>query len=89
MNYARSETLKYLKDFDVPITGKTLSDRLALYLNAHTLANSVRPFGSSEIIASWNEYDGYKLHMLELTGNYYGYTACTAGKGRQVVKAEI
>jgi len=47
MTYARTESTKFFKDFAVPISGQTLSDRLSLYLNAHTLYNSVRPFGSS------------------------------------------
>ena len=47
MSYARSETNKFFKDYYIPISGRTLSDRLSLYLGAHTLYNSVRPFGSS------------------------------------------
>jgi len=27
--------------------------------------------------------------MLEPSGTYYGYTCCTAGKGRQIAKAEF
>lgn len=87
MNYARNESNKFLKDFDVEISGKTLCNRLSLYLNAYTLYNSVRPFGSSEIIASWNEDEGYGLYMLEPSGSYYGYSCCTSGKGRQNAKA--
>ena len=45
--YARSEANKFFKDFSIPISGRTLADRLSLYLNAHTLYNSVRPFGST------------------------------------------
>ncbi len=87
MSYARSECNKYFKDFSVPISGKTLSDRLSLYLNAFTLYNSVRPFGSTEIIASYDKLDGFGLYMLETSGHYFGYTCCTAGKGRQIAKA--
>ena len=87
MNYGRNEANKFTKDFDVQIGGKTLSDRLALYLHAYTLYNSVRPFGSSEIIASWTEDEGYGLFMLEPSGSYYGYNCCTSGKGRQTAKA--
>jgi 20S proteasome subunit alpha 7 len=47
MSYARSESNKFYKDFYVPVGGRTLADRLALYLNAYTLYNSVRPFGST------------------------------------------
>jgi 20S proteasome subunit alpha 7 len=89
MTYARTEASKFLKDFALPITGRTLSDRLALYLNAYTLYNAVRPFGSTEIIASYSEDEGYALYQLEPSGVYYGYTCCTAGKGRQTAKAQF
>ena len=87
MTHARSEAVKYLKDFSIPISGKTLSDRISLYLNAHTLYNAVRPFGSTEILASYDSHSGFGLYMLEPSGVYYGYACCTAGKGRQIAKA--
>ena len=89
MNHARNEAGKFQKDFDIDIDGKTLAQRLALYLNAYTLANSVRPFGSSEIIASYTKEQGFGLYMMEPSGNYFGYSCCTAGKGRQTAKAEF
>lgn len=89
MSYGRNEAHKFQKDFEVPISGRTLADRISLYLNAHTLYNSVRPFGSTEIIASWDKLDGYGLYMLEPSGLYYGYTCCVAGKGRQTAKAQF
>ena len=46
MTYGRNEATKFLKDFSLPISGRTLADRIGLYLNAYTLYNSVRPFGS-------------------------------------------
>jgi 20S proteasome subunit alpha 7 len=89
MNYARNEANSFEKDFDISIDGRTLAERLALYKNAYTLANAVRPYGSSEILASYTKEDGYGLYMMEPSGNYFGYTCCTAGKGRQVAKAEF
>lgn len=89
MTYARNEASKFYKDFSVPISGRTLSDRLSLYLNAFTLYNAVRPFGSAEIIASYDKLDGFGLYMLETSGHYFGYSCCTAGKGRQVAKAQF
>ena len=47
MNYARNEANSFEKDFDINIDGRTLAERLALYKNAYTLANAVRPYGSS------------------------------------------
>jgi 20S proteasome subunit alpha 7 len=49
----------------------------------------VRPFGSTEILASYSKDEGYGLYMLEPSGMYYGYSCCTAGKGRQIAKAEF
>jgi len=89
MTNSRNEATKFLKDFALPISGRTLADRLGLYLNAYTLYNSVRPFGSSEIIASWTEDEGYNLYMMEPSGTYYGYSCCTSGKGRQTSKAQF
>lgn len=89
MTYARNEASKFFKDFSVPISGRTLSDRLSLYLNAHTLYNAVRPFGSAEIVASYDKLEGFGLFMLETSGHYFGYSCCTAGKGRQVAKAQF
>lgn len=89
MTYARNEASKFFKDFSVPVSGRTLSDRLSLYLNAHTLYNAVRPFGSAEIVASYDKLDGFKLFMLEPSGHYFGYSCCTAGKGRQITKSEF
>jgi 20S proteasome subunit alpha 7 len=89
MTYARNEASKFFKDFSVPISGRTLSDRLSLYLNAHTLYNAVRPFGSAEIIASYDKLDGFGLYMLEPSGHYFGYSCVTAGKGRQIAKAQF
>jgi 20S proteasome subunit alpha 7 len=47
MNYARNEANKFEKDFEIRIDGRTLAERLALYKNAYTLANAVRPYGSN------------------------------------------
>ena len=49
----------------------------------------MRPFGSSEIIASYSKDEGFGLYMLEPSGLYYGYSCCTAGKGRQTQKAQF
>ena len=89
MSHARSEATKFYKDFIIPISGRTLADRLSLYLNAYTLYNSVRPFGSCEIVSSYTPDEGFGLYMLEPSGLYYGYSCCTAGKGRQTAKAQF
>ncbi len=39
MSHARHESAKFFKDYDVFIGGRTLANRLSLYLNAYTLYN--------------------------------------------------
>ena len=58
------------------------------YVAAYTLYSSVRPFGSSTIIATVDS-TGPKLYMVEPSGLYWGYHGTAIGKGRQVAKTEI
>jgi len=37
-------------------------------MHAYTLYGNYRPLGTTGILASWNAYDGYKLHMIECGG---------------------
>ena len=43
---------------------------MGLYIHAHTLYGSYRPFGSAAIIAS-HDVEGYHLHMIEPSGHNY------------------
>ena len=50
-----------------------MADRIGLYMHAHTLYGSYRPFGSSVVLAS-HDVDGYHLHLIEPSGhNYVNY----------------
>lgn len=86
---AKAEATGYLKNFGVDITGKTLADRIALYVQSHTLYWGVRPFGASIMICSFEKESGFHLYMIEPNGNCYEYYAASQGKGRQYVKTEI
>lgn len=86
---AKAESQSYLKTFGVPITGKVLSDRIAFYVQQHTLYWSTRPFGAAAIISSWDKEDGKHLYMVETNGNVFEYFGATHGKGRQFIKTEI
>ncbi|KRX01803.1 hypothetical protein PPERSA_00513 [Pseudocohnilembus persalinus] len=83
------ENQNYTDTFAIPITGEILADRVGQYVHNYTQYSGYRPLGQSLIIASYNEYDGYKLHMVESSGLTLGYHACTAGKGKQTAKAEL
>jgi len=86
---ARSEAQSYLKTFGVEITGKILADRLALYVQSHTLYWSLRPFGACAMISSYDSDNSFHLYMVESSGNVFEYFSCSHGKGRQFVKTEV
>jgi 20S proteasome subunit alpha 7 len=86
---ARSEAADYLKTFSIPIVGNILSDRMQIFVHQFTLYGGYRPYGSAVLIASYDEFDQYNLHMVEPSGHCYGYHACAHGKGRQICKGEF
>ncbi|KAJ2962339.1 hypothetical protein NQZ79_g2467 [Umbelopsis isabellina] len=85
---ARDEASSWRDNYRQPISGKSIADRLGLFVQAHTLYSSVRPLGSGTIIATY--LDGEPtLHMIEPSGVYWGYRACAVGKGKSVAKTEL
>jgi hypothetical protein len=52
---------------------EVLTDRIAQYVHTYTLYYEYRPFGASSIIASYDEFDGYSLYMIEPSGQYLVY----------------
>lgn len=86
---AKSEAQSYLKNFGVEITGKILAERLAQYVQAHTLYWSMRPFGAVAMVSSYDSDGVYHLYMVESNGNFFEYYSCSHGKGRQFVKTEV
>lgn len=81
---ARSFKSMYAKPIPVP----ALADRMAQFVAAHTLYNSVRPFGVTAIFGGIDS-DGPHLYMLEPSGTCWGYKGAATGKGRQTAKAEL
>lgn len=49
---ARKEAKMYRDNYGVPITGRLLTERVALYIHAHTLYSSYRPMGTAVLIAT-------------------------------------
>lgn len=85
---AKLEASSYLKTYGIPISGKILTERLSIYVHAHTCHWGARPFGCCVMISSF-ESGKYHLYMLETSGNFYEYYSCTHGKGRQYVKSAV
>ncbi|CAG8680698.1 64_t:CDS:2 [Acaulospora morrowiae] len=88
VNCARDEAQSYRNVYKSQIPGKIIADRVGQYVQAYTLYSSVRPFGSSAIIGTFDK-DGPQLFMVEPSGVYWGYHGCAIGKGKQVAKTEI
>ena len=86
---AKSESQSYLKNFGVEICGRILAERLSQYVQAHTLYWSMRPFGATAMISSYEKDGSFHLFMVEANGNFFEYVSCTHGKGRQFVKTEV
>mmetsp|Transcript_68792 Transcript_68792/g.103756 ORF Transcript_68792/g.103756 Transcript_68792/m.103756 type:complete len:147 (+) Transcript_68792:126-566(+) len=65
-----------------------LNQRISNFIQYFTLHDSVRPFGTSVIIASADK-SGPSLHMVEPSGISYGYYGVAIGQGKQVAKTEL
>lgn len=85
---AKQESKSYFQNFGMEISGKILAERIALYVQSHTLYWSMRPFGSVAMISSYDA-NGHHLFMIEGNGNCFEYYNCAQGKGRQFIKAEV
>ncbi|KAI8850629.1 nucleophile aminohydrolase [Chytridium lagenaria] len=84
----REEAEQYRNFYKQAVPGKIIAERAAQYVQAYTLYSSVRPFGTSAIIATADR-SGPGLYVIEPSGVYYGYFGCAVGKGRQLAKTEI
>lgn len=86
---ARKESDSFRDFHGIPITGKVLAERLSSFMHTNTIYAWLRPFGSIVIIASYDEYNGPALHMIDASGQCYGYFGCASGKERQMARNEI
>lgn len=88
VNRGREEAASFKKIYGSPIPIPAFADRMGQYVQAHTLYNSVRPFGIAAIFGGVDS-EGPHLYMLEPSGTYWGYKSAATGKGRQSAKAEL
>lgn len=89
VNRGRDEAASFKKIYHRPIPVEAFADRLGQYVQAHTLYNSVRPFGITAIFGGIDDVKGPQLFMLEPNGSYWGYMGAATGKGRQSARAEL
>jgi len=57
-------------------------------MHAYTLYSSIRPFGCSVVLASF-ENNKPVMYMIDPSGVSYGYFGCSIGKAKQAAKTEI
>lgn len=89
VNRGRQEAAHYKSTYKQQPPTKKIVDRMGLYVQVYTTANSVRPFGISAIIGGCDDKDKYSLYMIEPSGVYWGYSGIAVGKGRQAAKSEL
>lgn len=75
--------------FGVPCPGKVLTQRVSLYVHAHTLYWPYRPFGTAPIFATHDDIGGLGLYMIEPSGQCHQYFACASGRGRQTARTDL
>jgi 20S proteasome subunit alpha 7 len=89
LHRAQEEAKSYRGLLDQPIPGHVLSGRLSLFMQVYTLYSSVRPFGTTALLAIHDHIHGSQLYMVEPSGQCSGYHACAVGKGKQLARAEL
>lgn len=85
---SRDEAANYRANYGNSIPLKHLTDRVSMYVHAYTLYSSVRPFGASILVGSWED-DGPQLYVIDPSGVSHGYYGCAIGKAKQNAKTEI
>lgn len=86
---AREEAVEWRERVgeECPMETVYLAERMALFVQQHTLYSSVRPFGVSTLIGGVCPQPG--LFMVEPTGRVHGFKAIAVGRGRQHARTEL
>jgi len=89
-NRAKEETQSYMKNYGSPIPPKILTERMSQFTHYYTLYGSIRPFGSSAMLAGYDEdtKEPY-LSMIEPSGLSFRFRGAAMGKGKNAGKTEI
>ena len=90
VNRAREEAINYKDTYGSKIVPSILANRVALYFHYFTTHGSLRPFGTSALIAAYDEdLKIPELYMVEPSGMCLRYFGCAAGKGAQAARTEL
>jgi len=86
---ASDEAASYRSDYGSPIPLFYLNQRVSTYMHAYTLYSSIRPFGATIMLGSWDKQDGAQMYSMGPNGVGYGYWGCAAGKAKSNAKTEL
>ncbi len=87
---ARDESRDYSEFYGQKIVPSVLINRIGLYVHYFTRYGSLRPFGSSCIVAAYDEdLKQPELYVVEPSGLALRYFGSSVGKGAQAAKTEI
>jgi len=90
VNRAREESKNYNETYGSKVVPSVLSNRVALYMHYFTTHGSLRPFGSSALIAAYDhDLKTPELYMAEPSGMCLRYFGCAAGKGAAAARTEL
>jgi len=86
---ASDEAASYRSDYGSPIPLPFLNQRVSTYMHAYTLYSSIRPFGATIMLGTWDKQDGAQMYSMGPNGVGYGYWGCAAGKAKSNAKTEL
>jgi 20S proteasome subunit alpha 7 len=87
---ARDEAQNYKDTYGHNIVPSVLANRLASYMHYFTIHGSLRPFGSTALLAAYDQdTKSAELYMMDPAGLTFRYFGCAAGKGAQAAKTEL
>jgi 20S proteasome subunit alpha 7 len=87
---ARSEAAQYKQIYDEDIPPRVLAERIGMYVHAFTQYGSVRPFGSTVLLAAFDAKTNQpSLFTIDPSGGVTKNFGNAVGKGRQLAKSSI
>lgn len=87
---ARDESAQYKNIYNEDIPPRVLAERIAMYVHAFTQYGSVRPFGSTVLLASVDPVTGSpSLYTIDPSGIVAKNFGMSVGKGRQSARSAI
>lgn len=85
---ACDEAANYKRFYGEAIPAHVLCERVASYVHLFNLYWSLRPFGSTVLLAAYDK-NGPQLSVVDPSGNAHRYYGTAVGKGRQAARNEI